>query len=122
MILTQAIPYDDFEGRIGMHRYVVLIAYSRWCAGCMPFAPQKEQVGPGLERLNQQFPTATFATIDCDQNLWIVDKLKIDMIPQFIFYEKGVEVGRYAGNNEAILGRTISDLVSGKLSPQAAKA
>jgi len=70
-----------------------------------------------LERLNQKFGLVAFYTVNCDKNLWIIDTLKIEMIPTFIFYEKGVEVARYAGTKETRVATNLEDLVAGKFQP-----
>lgn len=78
---------------------------------------QEHQPGPMLQRFNQKFETVAYYAVDCDKQLWIIDTLKVEAIPTFIFYEKGVEVARYAGTKESRIATILEDLVSGKFQP-----
>ncbi|QMS85411.1 thioredoxin family protein [Candidatus Xianfuyuplasma coldseepsis] len=67
---------------------VLVYWYTKWCPDC--FATK-----PHLPRLENEFSTIEFYSMDRDVDINLAKHLEIFGIPSFLYFENGEEVGRY---------------------------
>lgn len=61
-----------------------------WCTPC-------KQLGPILEDIKPNFPSATFEVIDVDDHPEVIDEYNFRSIPTVIILKDGIEVTRFSG-------------------------
>ena len=75
---------------------VVLVEfYASWCPHCKKMMPVVAQIKELLEGSIALFQ------LDIDENRKLADQEKVESIPTFIVYSKGVEMWRQSGEMEA---------------------
>lgn len=64
-----------------------------WCTPC-------KRIVPDCERLAKVYETKyKFATVDVDELPSVVEKLRIDVVPTFIFFQDNKEIDRLTGSD-----------------------
>lgn len=63
---------------------------AEWCGPC-------KRMAPTIEKLEVEFPSITFLSVDIDKEVSIAQKFKIKAIPSLILLKNGEEVNRVTG-------------------------
>lgn len=63
---------------------------AEWCGPC-------KRMAPTIEKLELEFPSIKFFSVDIDTAVSIAQKFKIKAIPSFIILKNGKEVNRVTG-------------------------
>lgn len=79
---------NDFN--FDTHKYSVLKFWATWCGPCKVFAPV-------VGKLNDEFESINFYSVDVDQVPALARKFKIKTVPTLVFLEGGEEVNRITG-------------------------
>lgn len=80
--------YDVIESR----PQVVVYWYTKWCPDCF-------MIKPHLPRLETDFDTYEFYSIDRDVDIDLARHLEIYGIPSFLVFKDGNEIGRFVDKN-----------------------
>jgi thioredoxin 1 len=80
---------------------VVLVdCWAEWCGACRQFAPV-------FERVAEDYPQHTFATVDASEEAELIKQLGIEHIPALLLYRDGLLLFKQPGYYEEYVLRDI---------------
>jgi len=84
--------------------------WAQWCAPCTQFALV-------YERVAQQFPDITFASIDIEHESALADELNIRSIPHLMVFKQGIAIYSESGTvPESILHELVQQALAADVS------
>lgn len=95
---------DDLKNN--PNQLFVLDFWASWCGPC-------KRIAPAFSRLAQENPSATFYKVDADEAgvSDLVNDLRIESLPTFIFMRGGKILKRFSGANEGELAAAVAALI-----------
>jgi len=82
----------EFYDVIESNPQVIVYFYTKWCPDCFVIKPH-------LPKLEAEFDTYQFYSLDRDVDIELARHLEIYGIPSFLVFKNGDEIGRYVDKN-----------------------
>jgi thiol-disulfide isomerase/thioredoxin len=88
MKMTEIKTLKQFYDVVEQGDKMVIYWYTKWCPDCFVTKPH-------LPRLEQEFHSYKWYTMDRDVDIHLAKHLEIFGIPSFLVFNNGEEIGRY---------------------------
>jgi rhodanese-related sulfurtransferase len=100
---TKSIDIDTYNKLIAEQEFTFVDISSVHCGGC-------KKLHPILDKLEKEFTDVKILRYELDENLQLVQELKVKVLPTLIFYKKGEPVWQHTGTlNEEELRQVFNE-------------
>lgn len=101
---------EEFEKTLRENEKVIVDCFAEWCGPC-------QMISPLFKEMKSKYPGIKFIKSNADEAEDIYRKLKVNCMPTFITFRKGVEEERMEGANPGKLLEIINELNGAEVVP-----